>query len=47
MLREVVDADLLPTERTLAPEAVAEVIVQCLLGAHDEKAGEVLLFPSP
>lgn len=47
MLRGVIDKDLLPPERTLAPEAVAVVIAECVAGLHDDKAGETVVVPSP
>ena len=47
MLRGVVDRDLLPTERALLPEQVAEVIAECVAGLRDEQVGQTLVLPSP
>jgi NAD(P)-dependent dehydrogenase (short-subunit alcohol dehydrogenase family) len=42
MLRKLFPADQLPTESTLAPEAIARVIVQCITGPLAPTAGEVV-----
>jgi NAD(P)-dependent dehydrogenase (short-subunit alcohol dehydrogenase family) len=47
MLRGVIDADLLPTSRTLSPESVAVVIAECVAGLRDEQAWETIMVPSP
>lgn len=47
MLRSIIPADVLPTRRTLAPEAVARVIVECAVGERDHENGTVIYLPSP
>lgn len=47
MLRGIVSRDEFPTEKTLAPEAVAEVIAACVRGDRDDQSGEVIVVPSP
>lgn len=47
MLRGVIDTDLLPTDRTLRPESVAQVIAECVAGLHDDKIGQTVVVPSP
>lgn len=47
MLRAIVDTDLLPPERTLAPEAIATVVAECIAGLRDEQAWETITVPSP
>ncbi len=47
MLRKIIGPERLPTERTLSPEAVAEVIVDCVEGRRDAEAGRAILVPSP
>ncbi len=47
MLRAIVDEDALPTEACLTPEQVAEVIVACATGEHDDDAGATLFMPGP
>jgi NAD(P)-dependent dehydrogenase (short-subunit alcohol dehydrogenase family) len=47
MLRAIVPAEALPTERTLSPEAVADRIVAIATGADDDRNGEVIRMPSP
>ena len=42
MLRSVVSAEQLPSERTLTPEAVARVIGQCVTGGLAGTSGEVI-----
>lgn len=47
MLRTIVSPGELPRERTLSPEQVAQVIVQCAMGERDAQSGETILLPSP
>ena len=47
LLRAIVPEAALPTDRTLNPDAVAATIAACVLGAHDDRNGEVILLPSP
>jgi len=43
MLRSVVSTDVLPTEQTLSPDAVAKVIVECIEGARDRESGTTIV----
>lgn len=47
MLRKIVDRDVLPPSRTLAPETVARVVVDCILGRRNADNGTVIYLPSP
>jgi NAD(P)-dependent dehydrogenase (short-subunit alcohol dehydrogenase family) len=47
MLREFLPEDVLPSSRTLKPEDVGEVIMECVLGKRDDQSGDVILVPSP
>lgn len=47
LLRSLFPESSLPRERTLEPEAVAEVIVECVVGERDRQVGETILLPSP
>jgi NADP-dependent 3-hydroxy acid dehydrogenase YdfG len=47
MLRAIVDEDQLPSSCTLAPDDVAAVVVDCVLGRRDAEAGTTILLPSP
>jgi len=47
MLRANFPATTLPTARTLSPEAVASVIVACILGKRDGENGTTIVVPSP
>lgn len=47
MLRAIVPESALPREKTLTPEAVADVILACIRGDHDARNGETILVPSP
>jgi NAD(P)-dependent dehydrogenase (short-subunit alcohol dehydrogenase family) len=42
MFREILTTDQYPTEKTLAPEEVARVIVQCVRGDLAHTSGEVI-----
>lgn len=42
MFRDIVPADQYPAEKTLAPQDVADVIVQCVTGALRYNSGEVI-----
>ena len=47
MLRSLWTEKMLPNEKTLAPEYIADVVVDCILGKHDFKPGETIFVPSP
>ncbi|TVQ56215.1 MAG: SDR family oxidoreductase [Phycisphaerales bacterium] len=47
MLRSMFSADDLGRERTLSPDEVAGVIVDCVLGRREEDLGRTILLPSP
>lgn len=47
LLRSLVPADQLPPSHTLTPDAVADVIVACVLGKRLHKNGGTILVPSP
>jgi NAD(P)-dependent dehydrogenase (short-subunit alcohol dehydrogenase family) len=47
MLRAIVSEDLLPKDRTLDPNDVAAVVMDCVSGKHDDKLGETIALPSP
>ncbi len=47
MLRTLVTMEDLPTEKTLAPEDVARVVVDCVFGRKDEQMGQTIVLPSP
>lgn len=47
MLRSIVSPGELPRERTLAPEEVARVIVECACGERDSQSGETIVLKSP
>lgn len=47
MLRGIFDEGFLPTSATLDPDAVAAVVVQCLLGERDHDNGRTIRLPSP
>lgn len=47
MLRAILPATALPTSKCLTPEAVATVIVSCLMGERDGENGETIFLASP
>ena len=47
MLRSIVPESAVPRSRTLAPEAVARVIADCVLGKRDSENGKAIVLPSP
>lgn len=47
LLRTIFPKEALPTSRCLTPEAVAKVVVECVLGQREQSRGEVILLPSP
>lgn len=47
LLRSIIPAAVLPASRCLAPEVVASVVVECVLGQRESSRGEVILLPSP
>jgi NAD(P)-dependent dehydrogenase (short-subunit alcohol dehydrogenase family) len=47
MLRRVATHESLPSDRTLDPNDVAKVIVECVLGRCDTQAGNIIRIPSP
>lgn len=46
LLRSLLPATALPSSKTLRPEAVAQVIVDCVLGRRAEASGSTILLPS-
>lgn len=46
MLRAMWNEKMLPSDKTLAPETVAQAIVDCVTGETDAKAGETVFMPS-
>lgn len=46
MLRSMWNEKVLPRDKTLDPDAVAEKIVDCVLGETDAKPGETIFMPS-
>lgn len=47
LLRTLFDEQAIPPDKCLTPEAVAETIVACAVGEHDDKSGQTILLPSP
>lgn len=47
MLRSLFSTDQLPTSKCLAPEHVASVIVDCILGRRDGDNGRTIHMPNP
>ncbi|MCA9290065.1 MAG: SDR family oxidoreductase [Phycisphaerales bacterium] len=47
MLRGLFPASALPASKTLAPDTIAAVVVDCLLGRRDDAAGTVIPMPNP
>ena len=47
MLRANFPTTSLPTAKTLSPEAVAKVVLSCILGERDTENGATILLPSP
>lgn len=47
MLRSLFDTNILPTQRTLSPDQVARIIVDCATGKRAFESGETILVPSP
>lgn len=47
LLRSIIPVEALPASRCLSPDAVARVVVECVLGGRDQSRGEVILLPSP
>ncbi len=47
MLRSIVDEKSLPKSKTLRPEDVARVVMECVKGDRDTENGGVILVPSP
>ncbi len=47
LLRRNFPEHQLPRERALRPEAVAEVIVECIVGSRDHEHGRTIELPSP
>jgi NAD(P)-dependent dehydrogenase (short-subunit alcohol dehydrogenase family) len=46
LLRAIVDTATLPTEHTLTPDQVAQRVIECVQGKHDDKNGQTLFMPS-
>lgn len=47
MLRSIFDRSMIPPDRTLAPADVARVVLECILGKHDDRVGQTIEVPSP
>ena len=47
MLRSVFPKDMLPETKTLRPEDVAQVVVDCIQGKNDDRVGQLITVPSP
>lgn len=47
MLRSLFDTEAVKPEQCLSPEAVAEVLRDCITGQRPEKNGSVILLPGP
>ncbi len=47
LLRSLVSELYLSKDKTLAPEAVARVILECIQGKRDDQNGQTILLPSP
>ncbi len=47
MLRAIVSSDALPTSQTLPPDAIAEVVMQCVRGERLAEAGRPIVVASP
>jgi NAD(P)-dependent dehydrogenase (short-subunit alcohol dehydrogenase family) len=47
LLRSLVSELYLSKDKTLAPEAVARVVVECIEGKRDAENGQTILMPSP
>ena len=47
MLRASFDEDTLPRDKTLSPDEVTKVVMECLTGLTDMQSGETQVLPSP
>lgn len=47
MLRSIISEKMLPMNKALAPQVVAQVVVDCMLGRRDAENGKTILVPSP
>ncbi|MBL8964552.1 MAG: SDR family oxidoreductase [Phycisphaeraceae bacterium] len=47
MLRSLFPREVLPTERTLDPGTVADVVIECVRGERDAESGGTIFLPSP
>jgi len=47
MLRAFAPESVLPRSRTLSPESVARVILDCAQGKRDQESGNTILLPNP
>lgn len=47
MLRQNFTEKMLPARKCLSPDAVAQVIVECVRGERDGQNGETIVIPSP
>ena len=47
MLRSLFDESVIPTDKTLSPDDVAQVFIDCLLQKRDFEAGQTIELPSP
>lgn len=47
MLRSMFDEQMIPKDKTLSPEDVAEIICGCVTGSRSFENGETIVLPSP
>lgn len=47
MLRSLFDRSMIPPDRALSPRDVAQVVLDCILGKHDDRVGQTITVPSP
>ena len=47
MLRSLFDETALPRDRTLSPDAIAKIVVECVTGKRDPQNGTTIFVPSP
>ncbi|MDX2147699.1 MAG: SDR family oxidoreductase [Planctomycetota bacterium] len=47
MLRSILPESAIPSDQTLQPEAIADLIGECVSGARDAESGQTIFVPSP
>lgn len=47
LLRAAFPVSVLPPEKCLRPEQVAQLVLECLSGKHDDRNGQTIQLPSP